>query len=186
MDSRAWIAMVALAGLAAGCGTQQKKYDSELHSAHQALEADFPELAETHLDQADKIAAAGKVPRDGRAQLLRAEGRLQGGDAVGARALAQQVAENHVPGTRRRAQAEEILAKADIRQGRLAEAREHLAQADRSYTSQQDKTRVADLLRLVHGLEAYARGQTTEAREHWRTIEDPELKLSVSMNMDAN
>ena len=186
MDSRAWIAMVALAGLAAGCGTQQKKYNMELHSAHQALEADFPELAEAHLDKADTIAAAGKLPNDGRAQLLRAEGRLQGGDAVGARALAQQVAENHVPGTRRRAQAEEILAKADIRQGRLDEAHGHLIEADRSYVSEPDKHRVANLLRLVRGLQAYARGLTSEAKEHWRTIDDPQLKLSISMNMDAN
>ena len=185
MDTRARIAMVVLAGLLAGCGAQAK-YNGELYNAHGALEADFPELADKHLDKADRIAADRKLKPDGRATLLRAEARLQRDDPVGARELAQQVAENHVPGTRRRAQAEEILAKADIRQGLFAEAREHLVEADRSYTAEPDKHRVTDLLHLVDGLEAYARGQTAEAKTHWRAISDPELKLSISMNTDAN
>jgi len=186
MNTSAWmIATVVLAGMLIGCGAQTK-YDLELRHAHGALEADFPELADTHLNKADKIAADRDLPPDGRATLLRAEARLQRDDPVGARELAQAVAENHVPGTRRRAQAEEILAKADIRQGFFAEARGHLVEADRSYTAEPDKRRVADLFHLVHGLEAYARGQTAQAKEHWRAISDPELKVSISMNTDAN
>lgn len=185
MNYRTWIAIAALAGMLVGCGTQ-KRYDLELRHAHGALEADFPELAGKHLDKADKIAADRKLKPDGRATLLRAEARLAGGDAFGARELAQAVAEQHVPGTRRRAQAEEILAKADIRQGLFAEAREHLVEADRSYVWEPDKRRVSDLQHLVRGLEAYARGQTVQARQHWRAIDDSELKLSISMNADAN
>ena len=185
MNTSEWIVTVALAGVLAGCGTQ-KAYDLELRHAHGSLEADFPELAGKHLDQADKIAADRKINPDGRATLLRAEARLQSGDAAGAGELARAVANQHVPGTRRRAQAEEILAKADIRQGRFAEAREHLGEADRSYAHGPDKRRVADLEHLVRGLEAYARGRTAQAKQHWRAIDDPELKLSISMNTDAN
>lgn len=186
MNTSAWmIATVVLGGLLVGCGGQ-KKYDLELRHAHGALQADFPELAETHLDTADTLAAKGKLAPDGRATLLRAEARLQDDDPVGARELAQAVAETHVPGTRRRAQAEEILAKADIRQGRFAEARGHLDEAHRSYAFEPDRRRVGDLQHLVRGLDAYARGQTAEAREHWRAIGDPELKLSISMNTEAN
>lgn len=185
MNSRTWMAMVALAGLLAGCGGQ-KAYNLELRNAHGALQAGFPELAETHLGKAGKIAADRKLPPDGRAMLLLAEARLQNDEPDTARALAQQVAETHVPGTRRRAQAEEVIAKADIRQGRFGEAREHLIEADRSYTAEPDHRRVADLLHLVRGLEAYARGQTTEARQHWRAIDDAELKLSISMNTNEN
>ncbi len=186
MNTSAWmIVMVAAAGLLVGCGSQQK-YDLELRHAHGALQADFPELADRHLDKADALAADDKATPDGRATLLRAESRLQRGDPVGARELAQAVTENHVPGTRRRAQAEEIIAKADIRQGRFVEARGHLNEADRSYTSEADKHRIADLLHLVRGLEAYSRGQTREAKEHWRAIDDPELKVSISANTETN
>jgi len=186
MNTSAWmVAAVVLAGMLIGCGSQTK-YDLELQRAHGALEADFPELADKHLNAADEIAADRKITPDGRATLLRAEARLQRGDPVGARELAQAVADDHVPGTRRRAQAEEILAKADIRQGRFAAAREHLVEADRSYTAEEDTRRVMDLMHLVHGLEAFARGQTAEAKEHWRAITDPELKVSISMNADAN
>ncbi len=186
MNTSAWmIATVVLAGMLVGCaGT--RKYDLELRHAHGALEADFPELAETHLDKADSIATDRKLTPDGRATLLRAEARLQEGDPVGARELAQAVAENHVPGTRRRAQAEEVLAKADIRQGRFADARAHLTEAHRSYAFEPDRRRAGDLLHLVRGLEAYARGQVAEARDHWRAIDDPDLKLSISMNTEAN
>ena len=185
MNIKAWLGTAVMAGMLAGCGTQ-KAYDLELRHAHGALEADFPELAGKHLDKADKMAADRKITPDGRTTLLRAEVCLRSGDAAGAEQRARAVAKQYVPGTRRRAQAEEILAKADIRQGRFAEAREHLAEADRSYVHEPDKRRVADLEHLVRGLEAYALGRTAQAKQHWRAIDDPELKLSVSMNTDAN
>ena len=186
MNTSAWmIAMVVAAGLLVGCGAQQK-YDLELRHAHGALQADFPELAERHLDKADELAAENEATPDDRATLLRAEARLQDDDPIGARELAQAVAENNVPGTRRRAQAEEILAKADIRQGRFIEARGHLSEADRSYASEADKLRVSDLVHLLDGLEAYARGQTREARQHWRAIDDQDLRVSISANIEDN
>jgi len=186
MNTSAWmIVMVAVAGLLVGCGNQQK-YDLELHRAHGALQADFPELADRHLDKADALAAKDKSQPDGRATLLRAEARLQRDDPIGARELAQAVADSNVPGTRRRAQAEEVIAKADIRQGRFIEARGHLSEADRSYTDEVDKHRIADLVHLVRGLEAYSRGQTRQAQEHWRAIDDPDLKVSLSAKTPKN
>ena len=172
------IMALAALGLLAGCGAQTK-YDLEIREAHVALGADFPELAGKHLDRADRIAAKNDLKPRPESALLRAEAHLRRGEVAEARAVARAVADRHVPGTRPRGQAEEVLAKVAIRQGRFAEARNHLDQAARSYRAEEDKRRVADLTLLVRGLQAYARGQVQTARQHWRRIADPELKSSV-------
>ena len=172
-------------GLLAGCGAQGK-YDIEVRNAHEALKADLPELAEQRLAKADRIAAKNELTPSAEARLLKAEARLRQGDPGEARELAEMVAVEHVPGTHERGLAEEVLAKVAIRQGRFGAAGRHLDQARRSYSDQADQARVADLRKLVRGLEAYGQGKTGAARRHWHSIDDPELKASVLASLAAN
>ena len=182
MKTRAMLTGFVALGLLAGCGTQ-KKYDLEVRDAHEALDADFPELAGGHLDKADEMAAKHRLSRSDEARLLRAEAHIQTGDLEQAELLAEAVADRNVPGTRPRAQAEEVLAKIAIRRGQFSLAQRRLDEADRGYKAEHDKQRVADLVRLVLGLEAYGQGKTPEARQHWQRIADPQLRASVAMSL---
>lgn len=165
-------------GVLAGCGGQEK-YALEVRGARDSLERNFPEKAEVHLARAQKLAEKYDLVPSPDATLLKAEARIQLKDLATAEALATGVAETYVPGTRPRAQSEEILGKIAIRRGDFRGAMYHLVQADRSYESSGDKQRVADLLLLVQGLEAYGRGQMTVARQTWEKISDPKLRVAI-------
>ena len=163
--------------LLGGCG--QKKYAMEVNGARDSLERNFPEQAEVRLARARQIAEEHRLDESPEAALLAAEARIQLDDLAAARQLAESVAADNVPGTRVRAQAEEVLAKVAIRRGDFRTAMTHLAQADRSYSDPSDRRRVADLIHLVEGLRAYGRGKTTLADEHWGAISDPKLRVAI-------
>lgn len=173
--------IAACAGIAllGGCKAQSQ-YNLELDNAQVALEGRFPDLAARHLDKAGRIAAKRRMGRRDKPVLLRAEVLVQKGDYDGARSLAETIAHRNVHGTHRRGQAEELLGKIAIRQGRFADARRHLANADRSYKADADKQRAADLDKLVLGLQAYGRGRTQLAQNHWRSISNVRMRTSIS------
>jgi tetratricopeptide (TPR) repeat protein len=184
MNARIWLTGLIALGVLAGCGGQEK-YALEVRSARDSLERNFPEKAEVHLARADQLAEKYDLVPAPDATLLKAEARIQLKDLATAEALAAGVAEEYVPGTRPRAQAEEILGKIAIRRGDFRGAMHHLVQADRSYESAGDKQRVADLLLLAGGLEAYGRGQMAEARRTWEKISDPRLRVAIDVRREA-
>ncbi|MFP4055170.1 MAG: hypothetical protein ACLFV7_15025 [Phycisphaerae bacterium] len=166
--------------LLGGCG--QKKYAMEVNDARDSLERNFPEQAEVRLARARQIAEEYDLDESPEATLLAAEARIQLDDLATAGQLAQSVADTNVPGTRVRAQAEEVLAKVAIRRGDFRSAITHLAQADRSYTAPAERRRIADLIHLVDGLRAYGRGKTALADEHWGAISDAKLRVAIEAN----
>jgi hypothetical protein len=184
MNARIWLTGLLALGVLAGCGGQEK-YALEVRGARDSLERNFPEKAEVHLARADKLAEKYDLVPSTDATLLKAEARIQLRDLATAEALATGVAEQHVPGQRPRAQAEEILGKIAIRRGNFTGAMHHLAQADRSYESAGDKQRVADLVLLVQGLQAYGRGEMDQARRRWESISDPKLRVAINVRRQA-
>ncbi len=165
--------------LTAGCGAETE-HALTVGKAQDALEARFPEKACEHLDEADQLARKHGLRAGEATAVLRCEAMIQQGDLAGARMLAEEVAGRNVPGTRERAQAEEILGKIDIRLGMFDAAIRHLNEADRSYDDGPDRRRVGDLIHLARGLRAYSDGETDAARGHWGSIRDAELRLAIT------
>ncbi|MFP4355568.1 MAG: hypothetical protein ACLFUJ_10650 [Phycisphaerae bacterium] len=178
MKHKGLIAVVLSVAALAGCNAQ-KQHAMALEDAQVSLAEQFPERAQLQLDKADRIARENRLKTGIESQVLRAEALLQMGQVEQAQQIAQQIAADYVPGTIQRAQAEELLAKVAIRQGRFLDAQMNLSEADRSYTSPVDKARINDLLNLVRGLEAWSGGRTVAAKTHWDSIVDKDLRSSV-------
>ena len=179
MKARLLVAVAAAAFALTGCNAQQQ-HDMALADAQQSLQQQFPEKAQLQIDQADRIADRHSVRRGVESKILRAEANIQMGRLDEAQRIAEEITASEVPGTVARAQAEEVLAKIAIRQGRFLDAQLHLNEADRSYVAMEDKARVTDLGHLVRGLEAYSQGQTQIARTHWKSIADEQMRASVA------
>ena len=181
---RANVLLTGLAMLALLAGCQDREaYNLELEHAQTALNQGFPEMADEHLTEADRIATKEEFKPVPAQRLLAAEVQIQLGDLDRAEQLALQVSREYVPGRVENAQAEEVLAKIDIRRGRFADALTHLNQAERSYKAEADKKRVADLIYLVRGFNAYGDGETRIAKAHWQNISDPEIRASVEATL---
>ena len=174
--------MLLIAGLAMtvlGCQAQEN-YRIELQDAHDALEGEFPELAEHHLQEAQSLAQENGLREELAAKLLLAEAKMQKGDLISGEKLAQDVLQASTPGTVERAQAHQILAKVAIRRGRLDTAMEQLNQARPNCQSETQRRQIDDLSALVEGLIAYGQGRTSEAEKHWKAIRNSELKFSIA------
>ncbi len=177
MKRTATIVALAMAGMLLGC--QDQEYAVEIREAREALVTGFPELADHHLDQAEALANEARVRSTVDGELLRAELKLQQGQFEAAARLAGKVATEAVPGSVNSARANEVLAKAAIRQGNLGSAEEHLLRAQQSYRASADQLRVKDLLNMTQGLSAYSEGDITLARKHWDQISSEQLRLDV-------
>jgi len=179
------IILTLAASLMVGCSAR-KQYALKLRGAHEALVADFPELAEHRLKLAQQIADENKLPASPSATLLLAEAKIQSGNIEAAKTLAQGILGTSDPGSRERGQSEEVLGKIAINEGDFAAAGQHLANADQNYSSEADKARVADLGLVVSGFKAYAAGDIEAARRSWDEISDAQLKFSVEAALVEN
>ncbi len=178
MKRTGWIAAALALVAVAGCNAQ-KQHAMALENAEVSLDQDFPERAELHLNKADRIARENRLKTGVESSVLRAEALIQMDRLEEAQRIAQQIADDYVPGTAPRAQAEELQAKIAIRQARFLDAQVHLNEAHRSYTDAADRGRITDLLNLVRGLEAFSDGKTLAARTHWNSINDAQLRESI-------
>jgi len=161
-----------------GCGSAHVRYDAMLTRAENALREGDVERAERVLNESFSVAEECGA-NTGAGKLLLAEAKLQKGDFSTSLVEVNSVLEagNTDPATA--ARAKEIIGKIAIRQGEFAVAQTHLSGAERTYDSESDRRRVADLIALARGLTAYSKGDIAVARKYWHSIMDAELRFSI-------
>lgn len=74
----------------------------------------------------------------------------------------------------------------ELQAGRLSQAEASIAEASSVASGEQERTKVADLERLVQGTKRYMDGDVVAAETSWRQIEDPSLRTQVLAKSGRN
>ena len=177
------VPLILALGLAAGCSRVRKQNQEAVISTRPSPEQQAAEALQLgQYDRVEEILA--EVKSTPTAKVLLAEAKFQQGDLAQALSNAQEALGTKDAKAQNRAQAHEIMAKVAIRQNLWNQALDYLEQARRQYRHDEDLQRVADLTMLTRGLLAYSEGNVRQASEYWGSIQNPQLKLSISQYLE--
>ena len=173
------ISILAILVFATGCRTatqivQQRTSHDVLRDARKALVAGQTVVADQRVEEARRLAKdEGSDVSD--VDLLAAEVQLRKNDAASAASKARSVLARNPDNPR----ANEVLGKALLQTGSFNDAESHLQAAKSGYSAPVDQRRIEDLISVVRGLAAHAKGDLPVARQYWASIKDSDLRHSL-------
>jgi ATP/maltotriose-dependent transcriptional regulator MalT len=153
-----------------------EEFAAKVDRAYALLKAGYPEAAATMADDADAIVRGLSVDRTA-CDLVKAEIALTQGNLDEAACIADAVRK----GDAWNAPASEILGNVALRRGHLDQAAAIFREARQHARHEASRDRLADLVALVAGLEAYGRSDLEVARRYWSSIRDSDIRYAVDV-----
>lgn len=165
--------------LPAGCSTTHSsalRSDGQVQLAIRSIESGQASQADQALARLEKVRPAYAGEDADYVNLLMAEAYLVKGLSMDALALAREVLDESPDDPR----ANEVAGKALLQMDKYADAEQRFVDAQTAVTpGGADDRRLEDLINVARGLAAYARAETNQARQHWDSIVDPQIRFQV-------